>query len=131
MGRLAVYAAGEVGCRKLSATPPPPSARDRAGVGYSASILQVPLSPIPPKGQSAGQLQTGTTVSFEGFEGFEGGERGALSNDLKPMWLKCLCSDTRVARLYALRPKFPSRPQRATIRHYRPGSGFFGTTRRA
>ena len=62
MGRLAVYAAGEVGCRKLSAPPPSPSARDRAGVGCSASILQVPLSPIPPRGLSASELQTGTVL---------------------------------------------------------------------
>ena len=45
MGRLAAYAAGEVGCRNYPRRRLPPSARDRAGVGYSASILQVPLSP--------------------------------------------------------------------------------------
>ena len=76
MGRLAAYAAGEVGCRNYPRRRLAPSARDRDGVGYSASILEVPLSPIPPRGLSASRLQTGTTV---GFEGFEGGERGARS----------------------------------------------------
>ena len=79
MGRLAAYVAGEVGCRNYPRRRLAPSARDRAGVGYSASILQVPLSPIPPRGLSASRLQTGTTV---GFEGFEGGEPGARSQRL-------------------------------------------------
>ena len=91
MGRLAAYD-WRGGLQELSAPPPPPSARDRAGVGYSASILQVPLSPIPPRGLSARRLQTGTMV---GFEGFEGGERGARSQTIcaEPKCLKCLCRD--------------------------------------
>src|SRR4249920_1058021 len=76
MGRLAAYVAGEVGCRNYPRRRLAASARDRDGVGYSASILQVPLSPIPPRGLSASRSQTGTTV---GFEGFEGGEPGARS----------------------------------------------------
>jgi hypothetical protein len=76
MGRLAAYVAGEVGCRIYPRRSLAASARDRDGVGYSASILQVPLSPIPPRGLSASRSQTGTTV---GFEGFEGGEPGARS----------------------------------------------------
>jgi hypothetical protein len=50
MGRLAAYVAGEVGCRIYPRRSLAASARDRDGVGYSASILQVPLSPIPPRG---------------------------------------------------------------------------------
>ena len=49
MDRLAVYAAGELGCRNYPCRRLAPSARDCAGVGYSASILQVSLSPIPPR----------------------------------------------------------------------------------
>jgi hypothetical protein len=77
MCRLAAYV--EVGCRNY---PRRRLLRRRAtvlGVGYSASILQVPLSPIPPRGLSASQLQTRTTV---GFEGFEGGERGVRSQTI-------------------------------------------------
>jgi hypothetical protein len=84
-------AAGRVGrnypCRRLA-----PSARDCAGVGYSASILQVSLSPISSRGLSARRVQIGTMV---GFEGFEGGERGARSQTIcaELKCLKCLCRD--------------------------------------
>ena len=53
------------------------SLRRRATVmaGYSASILEVPLSP-----SRQGHIRESVTNRYHvGFEGFEGGERGALS----------------------------------------------------
>ena len=52
MGRLAAYAAGEVGCRNYPRRRLAPSARDRDGVGHSASILK---SHSPPSRQGAYQ----------------------------------------------------------------------------
>ena len=79
MGRLAAYVAGEVGCRNIRAAA---SLRQRATVMASAIRLPSYKShspPIPPRGLSASQLQTRTTV---GFEGFEGGERGVRSQTI-------------------------------------------------
>ena len=90
MGRLAAYVAGEVGCRIYPRRSLAASARDRDGVGYSASILQVSLSPIPPRGLSARRVQTGTMV---GFEGFEGGERGARS--------QTICAEQSASNVFA------------------------------
>ena len=76
MDRKAAYAAGEVvGCRNY---PRRRLLRRRATVLASAIRLPSYKSHSFPsrQGLSASQLQTGTTV---GFEGFEGGERGARS----------------------------------------------------
>jgi hypothetical protein len=124
MGRLAAYVAGEVGCRNYPRRRLAASARDRDGVGYSASILQVPLSPIPPRGLSASRSQTGTTV---GFEGFEGGEPGARSQ--RPALNQCgsyafAAISFRYTRGPAVRsttrvsPGLARAIRRTTIRHY-------------
>jgi hypothetical protein len=73
-------------------------------------------------------------VTTVGFEGFEGGEPGARSQ--RPALNQCgstvfaaISFRTRVARLHAQSRKFLRElpraiQQRATIRRYRPGSGF-------
>jgi hypothetical protein len=77
-GPLGCLRSWRVGCRNYPRRRLAPLARDRGGVGHSASILEVPLSPIPSRAYQRAGYKTGYPV---GFEGFEGGERGAAGLD--------------------------------------------------
>jgi hypothetical protein len=101
-----------------------PSAPDRDDVGHSASIPAVPLF-IAPRGLSASQLQTGTTVGLTVLKVVSAAR--ALKRS-EPMWLKCLGRDQLPKHEWAActryDPSFRTIRQGATIRHYRQSLDF-------
>jgi hypothetical protein len=107
MGRLAAYVAGEVGCRNH---PRPRSLRQRATVMASAIRLPFYKSHSPPSRQRAiSELVTERDHSVLGvLRVLKVVSAARALKRSETMWLKRLCSGTRVARLYALRPKFPA-----------------------